>query len=87
MASITILGVALSSFKSITFSQDVMNVVKPKNEIEAYQNVRAVQDAHLQDINANQPGDPEKAADPLPPRHLGHMMEAGRRVEQHMPGR
>eukprot|EP01041_Mallomonas_annulata_P029754 gene29754-51790_t len=25
--------------------------------------------------------DPEKAADPFPPRHLGHMMEAGRRVE------
>ena len=39
------------------------SIVKPKNEIEAYQNVRAVQDAHLQDINANQPGDPEKAAD------------------------
>jgi len=39
------------------------SVAKPKNEIEAYQNVRAVQDAHLKEINANQPGDPEKAAD------------------------
>lgn len=39
------------------------SVAKPKNEIEAYQNVRAVQDAHLKEINANQPGDPDKAAD------------------------
>jgi len=39
------------------------SIAKPKNEIEAYQNVRAVQDAHLKEINANQPGDPEKAAD------------------------
>jgi len=39
------------------------SIAKPKNEIKAYQNVRAVQDAHLQEINANQPGDPEKAAD------------------------
>jgi len=39
------------------------SAIKPKNEIDAYQNVRAVQDAHLQEINTNQPGDPEKAAD------------------------
>ncbi|RZL50574.1 MAG: SDR family oxidoreductase [Pedobacter sp.] len=39
------------------------SAAKPKNEIDAYQNVRAVQDAHLKEINANQPGDPDKAAD------------------------
>jgi len=39
------------------------SAIKPKNEIDAYQNVRAVQDAHLQEINTNQPGDPEKAVD------------------------
>lgn len=39
------------------------SIARPKNEIAAYQNVRAVQDTHLDDINANQPGDPEKAAD------------------------
>lgn len=37
------------------------SIVKPKIEIEAYQNVRAVQKSHLDEINANQPGDPEKA--------------------------
>lgn len=37
------------------------SVVKPKNEIDAYKNVRDVQNAHLNDINSNQPGDPEKA--------------------------
>ena len=39
------------------------SVGTPKNEIAAYQNVRDVQNAHQQNINANQPGDPEKAAD------------------------
>ena len=39
------------------------SIAKPKNEIEAYENVRAVQNAHVQEINANQPGDPEKAAE------------------------
>jgi NAD(P)-dependent dehydrogenase (short-subunit alcohol dehydrogenase family) len=34
----------------------------PKNEIEAYKQVRAVQAAHQNDINGNQAGDPEKAA-------------------------
>ncbi|RYF87355.1 MAG: SDR family NAD(P)-dependent oxidoreductase [Chitinophagaceae bacterium] len=38
------------------------SIVKPKREIEAYQNVRAVQNSHTDEINANQPGDPEKAA-------------------------
>lgn len=38
------------------------SIVKPKKEIEAYQNVRAVQQSHTDEINANQPGDPEKAA-------------------------
>lgn len=39
------------------------SVVTPKNEIAAYLNVREMQIAHQRDINANQPGDPEKAAD------------------------
>ncbi|SOD15332.1 SDR family oxidoreductase [Pedobacter xixiisoli] len=38
------------------------SIVKPQTEIEAYQNVRAVQKSHLDEINANQPGNPEKAA-------------------------
>jgi NAD(P)-dependent dehydrogenase (short-subunit alcohol dehydrogenase family) len=50
----------------------------PKNELADYQNVREVQTAHQQQINANQPGDPDKAADVLiavsqqaaPPVHL-----------------
>ena len=39
------------------------SIVAPKNEIEEYVNVRAMQKAHQETINANQPGDPEKAAD------------------------
>jgi NAD(P)-dependent dehydrogenase (short-subunit alcohol dehydrogenase family) len=39
------------------------SIVSPKNEIEEYVNVRAMQKAHQETINANQPGDPEKAAD------------------------
>jgi NAD(P)-dependent dehydrogenase (short-subunit alcohol dehydrogenase family) len=42
---------------------DSDSIVKPKNEIDSYQNVRATQNAHLKEINTNQPGDPEKAAD------------------------
>ncbi|MFC4165421.1 SDR family oxidoreductase [Epilithonimonas zeae] len=34
----------------------------PENEIEAYTTARKLQVAHEQDINGNQPGDPEKAA-------------------------
>ena len=41
---------------------DADSVVTPKNEIDAYVNVREMQTAHQQEINANQPGDPEKAA-------------------------
>jgi NAD(P)-dependent dehydrogenase (short-subunit alcohol dehydrogenase family) len=39
------------------------SIAKPQNEIAAYQNVREVQNAHLNEINNNQQGDPEKAAD------------------------
>ncbi|MGA0559728.1 oxidoreductase [Larkinella sp. VNQ87] len=50
----------------------------PQNPIEAYQTVREVQAAHQQQINGNQPGDPEKAVAALirvaseanPPLHL-----------------
>jgi len=34
----------------------------PENEIDAYTTARKLQVAHEQDINGNQPGDPEKAA-------------------------
>jgi NAD(P)-dependent dehydrogenase (short-subunit alcohol dehydrogenase family) len=50
----------------------------PKNAIEEYKSVREVQMVHENDINNNQPGDPDKAADvmievaamPQPPVHL-----------------
>lgn len=50
----------------------------PKNEIQEYKEVRAVQAAHQNDINGNQAGDPEKAAEVMiavaesaePPVHL-----------------
>lgn len=50
----------------------------PKNEIAAYKEVRAVQNAHQNEINGNQAGDPDKAADVMiaaaeaknPPLHL-----------------
>lgn len=50
----------------------------PKNAIEDYKSVREVQMAHENDINNNQPGDPDKAADVIievagmeqPPVHL-----------------
>lgn len=41
---------------------DEGSIVTPKSEIAAYENVREMQTAHQQNINANQPGDPEKAA-------------------------
>jgi NAD(P)-dependent dehydrogenase (short-subunit alcohol dehydrogenase family) len=41
---------------------DENSIGTPKNEIAAYENVRQMQDAHLLEINQNQPGDPEKAA-------------------------
>lgn len=37
----------------------------PKNAINDYESVRQVQAAHENDINNNQPGDPDKAADVL----------------------
>lgn len=50
----------------------------PKNQLDAYQSVRDAQRAHQNQINGNQPGDPEKAAAVLiqvaaeanPPLHL-----------------
>jgi NAD(P)-dependent dehydrogenase (short-subunit alcohol dehydrogenase family) len=54
------------------------SIITPKKEIDAYQLVRASQQQHQQDINHNQPGDPDKAAAVLiavanqenPPLHL-----------------
>jgi NAD(P)-dependent dehydrogenase (short-subunit alcohol dehydrogenase family) len=50
----------------------------PANPIDAYQSVRESQQAHQEQINGNQPGDPEKAVailirladEPNPPTHL-----------------
>jgi len=44
---------------------DEGSIVTPKTEIEDYVNVRAMQNAHQHSINANKPGDPEKAVDVL----------------------
>ncbi|MHA4896830.1 SDR family oxidoreductase [Pedobacter sp. PWIIR3] len=44
---------------------DEGSIVTPKHEISAYENVREMQAVHQQNINSNQPGDPEKAADLL----------------------
>lgn len=54
------------------------SVAVPKNPIDAYASVRATQTAHQNEINGNQPGDPEKAvaalikisAEPNPPVHF-----------------
>ena len=54
------------------------SVKTPENTIEEYQAARESEQAHINDINGNQPNDPEKAADVLiaiskeenPPVHL-----------------
>jgi NAD(P)-dependent dehydrogenase (short-subunit alcohol dehydrogenase family) len=45
-------------FRTNFLAPDSLNV--PKNEIQAYMDVREVQSAHQNDINGNQLGDPEK---------------------------
>jgi NAD(P)-dependent dehydrogenase (short-subunit alcohol dehydrogenase family) len=50
-------------FRTNFLTSDSLGV--PKNEIPAYKEVRDTQNMHQQDINGNQPGDPEKAADAL----------------------
>jgi NAD(P)-dependent dehydrogenase (short-subunit alcohol dehydrogenase family) len=50
-------------FRTNFLTPDSLSV--PKNEIAAYKAVRDTQNMHQQDINGNQPGDPEKAADAL----------------------
>jgi NAD(P)-dependent dehydrogenase (short-subunit alcohol dehydrogenase family) len=42
---------------------DSGSLVTPKNPIDAYLSIRESQNAHQSQINNNQPGDPEKAAD------------------------
>lgn len=42
---------------------DSGSLVTPKNPIDAYQNIRESQNAHQNQINNQQPGDPAKAAD------------------------
>lgn len=63
-------------FRTSFLSPD--SLIVPKNQIEAYQEVRANEHAHQNSINGNQAGDPEKAAEALiqiagvekPPLHL-----------------
>jgi NAD(P)-dependent dehydrogenase (short-subunit alcohol dehydrogenase family) len=47
-------------FRTNFLSDSSLNV--PSNQMQEYAEVRAVQAAHEQDINGNQPGDPKKAA-------------------------
>jgi NAD(P)-dependent dehydrogenase (short-subunit alcohol dehydrogenase family) len=63
-------------FRTNFLSGTSLNI--PKNEINDYTTVRAVQNAHTNDYNGNQAGDPDKAAEVLikvaqmeqPPIHL-----------------
>ncbi|MGM9507097.1 oxidoreductase [Larkinella sp. GY13] len=63
-------------FRTDFLTSDSLGV--PKNQIDAYQEVRNSQQAHQSQINGNQPGDPEKAVAALiriaseanPPLHL-----------------
>lgn len=63
-------------FRTHFLSDVSLNI--PATPIEAYSNVREVERSHQQDINFNQAGDPDKAADvmiaasllPAPPVHL-----------------
>lgn len=41
------------------------SLVTPTHEMDEYKNVREMQAAHQQQINNNQPGDPDKAADAM----------------------
>ncbi|WP_288879728.1 SDR family oxidoreductase [Pedobacter panaciterrae] len=47
-------------FRTSFLSDSSLNV--PSNQMQEYAEVRAVQAAHEQEINGNQPGDPKKAA-------------------------
>lgn len=68
--------VSLGYFRTNFLTADSLNV--PKQQLSAYQKVRDSQTAHQNDINGNQPGDPEKAVEamirvanqPDPPIHL-----------------
>ncbi|OLY94191.1 NADP-dependent 3-hydroxy acid dehydrogenase YdfG [Cnuella takakiae] len=68
------------------------SLLTPKQELPEYQNVRDVQLQHQQQINNNQPGDPDKAADVLiavagmntPPFHLFLGSDAVSLAEQKM---
>lgn len=63
-------------FRTGFLSKDSINA--PQNPIAEYEEARASQESHQKDINGNQPGDPEKAAQVLiqiatdanPPLHL-----------------
>ncbi len=63
-------------FRTNFLTSDSMGL--PKNQIDAYKEVRESQQFHQQEMNGNQPGDPEKAAaamirittEPNPPLHL-----------------
>lgn len=71
---------------------DDSSLLTPKNEMAEYKNVRGNQQAHQQDINFNQPGDPDKAAHVMievagkqtPPFHLFLGADAFSVAEQKM---
>lgn len=73
---INITVVAPGYFRTNFLAEDSIGL--PKHQIDAYQEVRASQNAHQNSINGNQPGDPEKAVGAIikmakeknPPLHL-----------------
>jgi NAD(P)-dependent dehydrogenase (short-subunit alcohol dehydrogenase family) len=66
------------------------SLITPQHELAEYQNVRDMQEAHQNQINNNQPGDPEKAAEVMikattmvePPVHLFLGADAYKVAEQ-----
>lgn len=66
------------------------SIITPQNELADYKNVRDMQEAHQNQINNNQPGDPDKAAEVMikvttmvePPVHLFLGADAYKVAEQ-----
>ena len=77
-------------FRTEFLSQE--SLIGPNRTLEVYDNVREMQRIHEEEINGNQPGDPEKAADvfiavaemPAPPLHLFLGKDAYQYAEQKM---
>ena len=77
-------------FRTEFLSQESLN--GPNRTLEVYDNVHEMQRIHEEEINGNQPGDPEKAANvfiavaemPAPPLHLFLGKDAYQYAEQKM---